>query len=70
MDPRVVAANHETGEVVVLWRQRGCSPAGERFDGPVLGLYKIRGGRLARAQMFYFDTVALTDFLANAANDS
>ena len=70
MDPRVVAANHETGEVVVLWRQRGRSPTGERFDGPVLGLYKIRGGRLARAQMFYFDTVALTDFLANAANDS
>jgi ketosteroid isomerase-like protein len=67
MDPRIVAVNDESGEVVVLWRQRGCSPTGERFDGPVLGLYKIRGGRLARAQMFYFDTVALTNFLANAA---
>jgi hypothetical protein len=44
MDPRVVAANDESGEVVVAWRQRGCSPAGERFDGPVLGLYKSEVG--------------------------
>jgi uncharacterized protein len=66
MDPRIVASNDESGEVVVLWRQRGCSPAGERFDSPVLGLYQVRDGRLARAQMFYFDTVALTSFLANA----
>jgi len=64
MDPRVVAASDE--EVVVLWRQRGLSPAGERFDGPVLGLYQLRDGRLARAQMFYFDTAALAVFLANA----
>ncbi len=67
MDPRVVAVNDESGEVVVLWRQRGRSRAGESFDGPVLGLYQVRGGRLARAQMFYFDTVALAEFLANAA---
>jgi ketosteroid isomerase-like protein len=66
MDPRVVAANDASGEVVVLWRQRGRSPAGERFDGEVLGLYQVRDGRLARAQMFYFDTVALAEFLANA----
>ncbi len=67
MDPRVVAANDESGEVVVLWRQRGRSPAGESFDAQVLGLYQVRDGRLARAQMFYFDTVALAEFLANAA---
>jgi uncharacterized protein len=66
MDPRVVAANDDSGEVVILWRQRGRSPAGERFDGPVLGLYQVRDGRLAQAQMFYFDTVALAEFLANA----
>jgi ketosteroid isomerase-like protein len=66
MDPRVVAASDEGGEVVVLWRQRGRSPAGERFDGEVLGLYQVRDGRLARAQMFYFDTFALASFLANA----
>lgn len=66
MDPRIVAADRRSGEVVVLWRQRGHSPAGERFDGQVLGLYQVRDGRLARAQMFYFDTVALVGFLANA----
>jgi ketosteroid isomerase-like protein len=66
MDPRIVAASDDSGEVVVLWRQRGLSPAGERFDGPVLGLYQLRDGRLARAQMFYFDSVALASFLAEA----
>jgi ketosteroid isomerase-like protein len=64
MDPRVVAASDD--EVVVLWRQRGISPAGDRFDGPVLGLYQMREGKLARAQMFYFDSAALVSFLANA----
>jgi uncharacterized protein len=64
MDPRVVAAGED--EVVVLWRQRGVTSAGARFDGEVLGLYQVRGGKLARAQMFYFDTAALVDFLAAA----
>ncbi len=64
MDPRVVAASED--EVVVLWRQRGLSPAGDRFDGPVLGLYRVREGKLARAQMFYFDTAELAGFLAAA----
>jgi len=63
MDPRVVAAGDD--EVVVLWRQRGINPAGDRFDGPVLGLYQVLEGKLARAQMFYFDTAALVSFLAN-----
>ncbi len=67
MDPRIVAANDESGEVVVLWRQRGRSPAGEPFDSPVLGLYQVRASRLASARMFYFDTVALAGFLANAS---
>src|SRR5262249_19873118 len=61
MDPRVVAASEE--EVVVLWRQRGISPAGDRIDTPVLGLYQLREGKLARAQMFYFDTAAVLSFL-------
>jgi ketosteroid isomerase-like protein len=62
MDPRVIAASDE--EVVVLWRQRGVTAAGERFDGPVLGLYRLREGKLARAQMFYFDSAELSRFLA------
>ena len=61
MEPRVVAASEE--EVVVLWHQRGVTPAGNRFDGEVLGLYHVRGGKLTRAQMFYFDTAAVVSFL-------
>jgi ketosteroid isomerase-like protein len=64
MDARVVAANED--KVVVLWRQRGLSPTEERFDGEALGLYQIREGKLARAQMFYFDTVAVANFLDKA----
>ena len=64
MDPQVVSADED--EVVVVWRQRGLSPAGERFDGEVLGLYQVREGRLVRAQMFYFDTVAVANFLDKA----
>jgi hypothetical protein len=41
-------------------------PTGERFDGEVLGLYQLRGGKLARAQMFYFDTAGLVSFLEKA----
>jgi uncharacterized protein len=64
MEPRVVASSGD--EVVVLWRQRGLSPGGERFDGPVLALYTVPDGRLARAQMFYFDTSELVGFLGRA----
>jgi len=64
MDPAVVGANED--KVVVLWRQRGLSPSGESFDGQVLGLYQIRDGKLARAQMFYFDTAAVAAFLARS----
>ncbi len=64
MSLRVVAARDD--EVVVLWRQRGVSPAGERFDGEVLGLDQFRDHKLARAQMFYFDTAAVNRFLAKA----
>ena len=66
MEPRVVASNGD--EVVVLWSQRGLSPGGERFDGPVLGLYTVHNGKLARAQMFYFDTPASVEFLARAGS--
>ena len=68
MDPRVVAASED--EVVVLWRQRGVTPAGERFDGEVLGLYQVREGKLARAKMFYFDTAAVVRFLAKATGQA
>jgi limonene-1,2-epoxide hydrolase len=56
----------EGNEVVVLWHQRGLSPGGERLDTEVLGLYEVRDGKLVRAQMFYFDALAVADFLARA----
>jgi ketosteroid isomerase-like protein len=61
MDPRVVAATGQ--EVVVLWHQRGLTPAGQRLDMETLGLYEVRDGKFARAQMFYFDTTAVLRFL-------
>jgi uncharacterized protein len=64
MDPRIVAASDD--EVVVLWRQRGVSPGGDRLDSPVLALYEVRDGKLARAQMFHFDPTAVVDVLATA----
>jgi ketosteroid isomerase-like protein len=62
MDPRPIAANEN--EVVVLYRQRALAPNGEHFDAPVLGLYEVRDGKFARAQMFHFDTAAVVDYLA------
>ena len=64
MDPRVVAGPEE---VVIVWQQRGVSPAGDGLETPVLGVYQVRKGKLARAQMFYFDTAAVNDFLARAS---
>ena len=64
MDPRVIAANE--GEVVVHSRQRRVTPGGDRFDGEVLGLYRVRNGKLVRAKMFYVDTAAVAAFLKKA----
>ena len=66
MDPRVVSTSGD--EVVVLYRQRAVSPDGERFDSPVLGLYEVREGKFARAQMFHYDTAATVAFLGRAAD--
>jgi len=68
MDPRLVAATDQ--EVVILWRQKGVSRRGDRCDSPVLGLYQVYGGRLARAQMFFFDPGAVSRFLATAEPDA
>jgi ketosteroid isomerase-like protein len=61
MDPRVVGSSGD--EVVILWHQRGLSPNGERCDSEVLGYYRLRDGKLARAQMFYFDPAGVGAFL-------
>lgn len=58
--PRVVLADNE--DLVVLWYQRAVGRDGRRLDTPVLGLCHVRDGRLARAQMFYFDTAGVVRF--------
>ncbi|HEY6943912.1 MAG TPA: nuclear transport factor 2 family protein [Candidatus Acidoferrum sp.] len=64
LEPRVVAFSDE--EVVIQWRQKGVTPKGDRIDTLVLGLYRLRDGKLARAQMFYFDCEAVVAFLSKA----
>jgi uncharacterized protein len=66
MDPRVVATDGD--EVAVLYTQRALSPDGERFEAPVFGLYQVRDGKFARAQMFHYDTAAILAFLDRAAS--
>jgi hypothetical protein len=48
---------------VVLWHQRGLRADGKRLDVEVLGRYEVRDRKFFRAQMFYFDTVAVLRFL-------
>jgi ketosteroid isomerase-like protein len=68
VDPRVIS--EKDGEVVVLYHMRAVAPSGERLDSPVIGLYKVRDGKLARAQMFHFDTQAINAFLERAREAS
>jgi ketosteroid isomerase-like protein len=66
MDPQVVGIEGE--QVTVLYTQRALAPDGERFEAPVVGLYEVRDGKFARAQMFHYDTAALLAFLERAAS--
>ena len=68
MDPRVVESAGD--EVVVLYTTRALAPGGERFESPVLGLYEVRDGKFARAQMFHYDTAAVVAFLDRAGAGS
>jgi uncharacterized protein len=68
MDPRVVATAGE--EVTVVYTQRAVGLDGERLECPVLGLYEVRDGKLARAQMFHYDTAAILAFLERAGGST
>lgn len=68
MHPRVIATSED--EVVVLWQWRGVSWAGERVESPVLGLYQVRDGKFARAQMFFFDAAAVARIAAEAGRSA
>ena len=65
MDPRLVASQGD--EVTMLYTIRAVAPDGERFESQVLGLYEVRESKLARAQMFHYDTAAILAFLERAA---
>jgi uncharacterized protein len=65
MDPQVVGILGNM--VVVRWHQRGLDFKGRPVDEEVLALYELVDAKLARAQMFYFDTTRVADFLARAA---
>jgi ketosteroid isomerase-like protein len=64
MDPRVIGEQGD--EVTVLYTQRAVAPDGERYEAPVVGLYRVREGKFFRAQMFHYDTAALLGFLERA----
>lgn len=67
MNPRVVAAG-ENGHVVVNYIWKGLDAEGRRFETQVLADYQVREGRLARAQMFYYDLPGVIAFLDSAGN--
>jgi uncharacterized protein len=64
MDPRIIS--DDGSQVVALYRQRALDRSGRRFDSPVIGVYEVRDGKFARAQMFHFDTAAVLEYLAAA----
>jgi len=69
MNPRVVAAG-ENGHVVVNYIWRGLDAEGRRFETEVLADYQVREGRLAHAQMFYYDLPGVIAFLDSAGTTS
>jgi ketosteroid isomerase-like protein len=65
MNPRVLAASDD-GRVIVHYIWQGQDAAGRRFATETLADYQVRDGRLARAQMFYYDLPGMIAFLESA----
>ena len=53
--------------VVALFRHRAHSADGEKIDLPMVGVYEVRGGKVAEARMFHFDTAEILEFLKRAS---
>ncbi len=65
--PSLPYAGGERGAWAQTWVPLQPTETERRMDPrPVLALYQLRDGKLARAQMFYFDTVGVAGFLAKA----
>lgn len=65
MNPRVVATSPD-GRVIGHYLWKGLDAQGRRFETETLGDYQVRDGRLARAQMFYYDLPGMISFLEQA----
>ena len=65
MHGRVVATGDD-GRVVANYVWKGKDATGRRFETETLADYLVRDGRLARAQMFYYDLPGLIAFLDRA----
>ena len=68
-DERKLGADFvEAGDdVVVRWRLRARAPDGSgTLDMPMVGIYRLRDGKLAEAHMFYSDTAEVLRFLEGA----
>ena len=51
-------------DVIVRWRLRARAPDGDgTLDMPMVSLYRLRGGKVVEAQMFYSDTAEVLRFL-------
>jgi uncharacterized protein len=58
------------GTVCAVFRHRAFDPAtGARFDAPEVGVYKVRGGRVVRSQMFHADSAAVSAYLSAVGRD-
>lgn len=68
MDPRIVASDGPDVVVNYCWRARDAE--GRAFETETLAHYRVREGKLAGAQMFYYDLAGLLDFLAGATPDA
>jgi ketosteroid isomerase-like protein len=65
MNPRVLGT-HADGRVIVHYLWKGLDAHGRRFATETLADYQVRDGRLARAQMFYYDLPGMIAFLGRA----
>lgn len=68
-DERKLSATfHDAGDTVIArWRLSARAPGTEKkLDTPMVGVYRLRDGKLIEAQMFYADTAAVLRYLDEA----
>lgn len=65
LEPRIVATRGDDVVAHYVWKGRAVS--GETFATETLALYRVREGKLVRAQMFHYDLSGLEAFLATVA---